>query len=84
MLYVTGDDAPLDGVLEHRVRHSMEVEPGAVGEAVLGHAGIDRLQIGGAQPLQRHLADAGGDIVAQELRVAGPGLVADVVVSPIT
>ena len=80
---IAGDGAPLGGVLEHGVRHPVQVEPGAIGEPVLGHGGVDRLQVGGAQLLQRQVADAGGEMVAQELRVAGPRLVADVVVGPV-
>src|SRR5262249_44850178 len=61
----------------------MGVQPGAISKPVLRHGGIDRLQVGCAEFLNRNRSNAGGNVLAQELGVTGPGLVAYVVVGPV-
>src|SRR5262245_36048671 len=59
------------------------MKAGAISEAVAGRGGIEGLEIGGLQVLDRQRADAGAEMFSQQLRVARPGLVTDVVVGPI-
>jgi hypothetical protein len=62
---VASDDTPLRRVLEHCVRDPVQVKPGAVGEPVLCHRRIYRLQIRSAELLNWHRPDAGAEMLTQ-------------------
>src|SRR5262245_24476955 len=59
------------------------MQPCLIGKSLFRHGRIGGLQIGGAQLLDWHRSETAGEVLAQELRVSRPGLVADVVVGPV-
>jgi len=61
----------------------MEAEPGPWGKSVLCHPRIGGLQVSWLKLLNRQRAEPAAEMLAQELGVAGPSLVADVAVRPV-